>query len=147
MITIRLAQPNDLEAWSHLYKQYLEFYETSLSQEQLLKLWNWFFSEEEKIYCYVANVENKLVGLVHFREFLRPLRASAGIFMDDLFVDSNSRGRGIAQKLIHSVKQFAAQKNYSVVRWVTGPDNHEAMMVYNKLAIKTPWVMYDMPVG
>ncbi len=64
--------------------------------------------------------------------------------MDDLFVESIYRRQGIAQKLIKSVEEFATQKNIPLVRWITANDNHEAMQVYDKLAVKTQWLTYDM---
>lgn len=147
MLAIRVAQQNDKQAWIQLYKKYLKFYKTSLSNEQLLTLWGWFFNESQKIHCHVASLEDNIVGLVHFREFLRPIKASVGIFMDDLFVEPSYRGRGIAQKLILSVEHFATQQNISVVRWITAADNHGAMKVYAKLATKTQWITYDMVIS
>jgi RimJ/RimL family protein N-acetyltransferase len=147
MLTIRSAETKDFQSWSELYKQYLDFYHTTLSNTQLATLWEWFFDAEKKIYCHIAFVKEKPVGLVHFREFLRPIKASIGIFMDDLFVTSTHRGQGIAQQLINSVDDFALEKNIPLVRWITADDNQNAMNVYDKLASKTKWVTYDLNTG
>ncbi|KTC66254.1 N-acetyltransferase ats1 (plasmid) [Legionella adelaidensis] len=147
MLTIRSAEQGDFQGWSQLYKQYLDFYHTTLSEEQLLTLWDWFFDDEKKIHCFIAFLKEHPVGLVHFREFLRPIKASIGLFMDDLFVDSSYRGQGVAQKLIKSIEDFASQKNISVVRWITADNNQHAMKVYDKLASKTKWVTYDLIVS
>ena len=144
MLTIKNAERGDFHGWLQLYKQYLDFYQTTLTNEQLIALWDWFFDDEKKIYCAIAFLENTPVGLVHFREFLRPIKASVGIFMDDLFVESAYRGQGIAQKLIKFVEESALRKNIPLVRWITANDNQNAMKVYDKLAIKTRWVTYDM---
>lgn len=112
-----------------------------------MNVWNWFFHEERKIYCFLAVSGEKIIGFVHFREFLRPIKASVGIFVDDLFVDPEQRGQGIGPQLIKSVEKFASQRNISVIRWITGADNGNAMKVYDKLANKTSWVMYDMAVN
>jgi hypothetical protein len=37
-----------------------------------------------------------VVGLVHYRSFARPLSASTGCFLDDLFVDPTERGGDMA---------------------------------------------------
>ena len=144
MLTIRKAERSDFDSWSQLYTQYLDFYQTTLTNEQLIVLWDWLFDDDKKIYCFLGFSKETPVGLVHFREFLRPIKASFGIFMDDLFVESTYRGQGIAQKLIKSVEEFATQKNIPLVRWITANDNHDAMQVYDKLAVKTQWVTYDM---
>lgn len=144
MLTIKNAERSDFHSWVQLYKQYLDFYQTMLRDEQLIALWDWFFDDEQKIYCLIAFLNDAPIGLVHFREFLRPIKASMGIFMDDLFVESAHRGQGIAQKLIKSVEKFALHKNIPLVRWITANDNQDAMKVYDKLALKTQWVTYDM---
>lgn len=100
MLTIRSAETKDFQSWSQLYKQYLNFYHNTLSNNQLATLWEWFFDAENKIYCHIAFMKENPVGLVHFREFLRPIKASIGIFMDDLFVTSTHRGQGVAQQSI-----------------------------------------------
>jgi RimJ/RimL family protein N-acetyltransferase len=146
MLTIRAAETKDFQDWSQLYKQYLDFYQTMLSSDQLVTMWNWFFDAGNKIYCYIAFVKDNPVGLVHFREFLRPIKASIGIFMDDLFVTPTHRSQGVAQNLIKSVEEFALQKNVHLVRWITADDNQKAMSIYDKLASKTKWVTYDLIV-
>lgn len=146
MLTIRTAETKDFQPWSQLYKQYLDFYHTTLSNDQLSTLWEWFFDAEKKIYCHIAFVKENPVGLVHFREFLRPIKASIGIFMDDLFVSPTHRGQGVAQQLINSIEHFALEKNVPLVRWITADDNQNAMNVYDKLASKTKWVTYDLKV-
>ena len=144
MFNIRAVQKDDWHSWCHLYKKYLDFYKTSLTQEQLQTVWNWIF--DHQIYCYVATQENNLIGLVHFREFLRPIKATTGVFMDDLFVEPECRGHGIGQELINRVELFSQERNIPVVRWFTNVDNHDAMKMYDKVAFKTQWVTYDLIV-
>ena len=143
---IKPINQDDFSDWKVCYKQYLKFYKTDLSSEQLTTLWYWFFDPAQKIYCHVALHENKIIGLVHFREFLRPIKASTAIFMDDLYVGNNFRGLSVAQSLIKSVHDFALAKKIPLVRWVTDHDNHVAMRVYDKLADKMQWQIYDMVV-
>ena len=62
----------------------------------------------------VAIHENKIIGLVHFREFLRPIKASSAIFMDDLYVENDYRGKGVARNLIQSVNDYALELFFSL---------------------------------
>lgn len=144
MIDIRKVQENDKNAWCNLYKEYLEFYNTFLNEEQLQVVWNWI--SEYQIYCYVAVQENQLVGFVHFREFLRPIRACKGVFMDDLFIKPLFRRNGIGLKLIKAVEIFAHRNNISTIRWITHLENHQAIAVYNKISSRTKWVTYDLVI-
>ena len=147
MIRIKAAERENFNDWCYLYKQYLEFYKTTLTDKQLEKLWHWFLQPEKEIHCHLALLEEKAIGLVHFRQFLRPIKASVGIFMDDLFISPEYRGKQIAQKLIESVEQYAIENNISTIRWITASDNEAAMKLYDKLANKTSWITYDMMVS
>ncbi len=145
-LTIRTIEQNDLVDWKVLYRKYLMFYKTELTDSQLETLCSWFFDDEKQMHGNVAIHENKIIGLVHFREFLRPIKAASAIFMDDLYVETNYRGKGVARSLIKSVNDYALEKQISLVRWVTAHDNHEAMQLYDKVATQTQWRIYDMVV-
>ena len=145
-LTIRAIEQNDLVEWKVLYKKYLMFYKTELTNSQLDTLWSWFFDVEKQMHANVVIHENKIIGLVHFREFLRPIKAASAIFMDDLYVEATYRSKGIARSLIKSVNDYALTKQMSLVRWATAHDNHEAMQLYDKVATQTQWKIYDMAV-
>lgn len=132
--------------WKVLYKNYLTFYKTELSDKQLSTLWDWFFDADKKMYCYTAIHANKLIGLVHFREYLRPIKAAMAIFIDDLYVEPMYRGMGVARQLIESVNNFSRAHDIPLIRWATAHDNHDAMRLYDKIATQTQWKIYDMPV-
>jgi GNAT superfamily N-acetyltransferase len=87
------------------------------------------------------------VGLAHHRPFARPLRASRGLFLDDLFVDQAWRGRGVADALLAALAGVARAEGCDVVRWITAEDNARARAVYDRVARATRWVTYDMPTG
>jgi ribosomal protein S18 acetylase RimI-like enzyme len=144
--TIRLAQPADFDHWKVLYRQYLAFYKTSLTDQELERVWSWFFDPQKQIYCHLAIHQHHLVGLTHFREFLRPLKAATAVFMDDLYVDTLYRDKGIAQMLIQSIKEYCIEKNIPLIRWITAHDNETAMRLYNKIATQTQWQTYDLEI-
>lgn len=145
-LDIKLINQNNFPEWKVLYKEYLEFYKTDLTEQQLITLWDWFFDPAQSMHCHIAVHENKIIGLVHFREYLRPIKAATAIFMDDLYVRNSFREMGVAQRLIKSVNDFALAKKIPLVRWATAHDNQVAMRVYDKIAKQTQWKIYDMIV-
>lgn len=146
-ITVRAVEQTDFSDWKALYKKYLAYYKAELTEPQLATLWSWFFESEKQMHGNVAIHEHEIIGLVHFREFLRPIKAAAAIFMDDLYVENNYRGRGVARSLIKSVNDYALTTHMPLVRWVTAHDNHDAMRLYDKVATQTQWRIYDMVVA
>lgn len=146
-IIIRNPHDNEFEIWSKIYKIYLDFYQTSLTEEELRKVWSWIFAENsQKIHCYLAEIDNEIVGLTHFREFYRPLKACKGIFLDDLIVIPKCRGHRVGYQLIEAVKLYAKENNISIVRWITASDNKQAIRLYDSVANKTIWVTYDAKI-
>ena len=94
----------------------------------------------------MAELGDELVGLAHYRPFARPLAATVGGYLDDLYVAPEARGSGAADALLARLREIAADRGWSVVRWITADDNHRARAKYDQVATRTMWVTYDMPV-
>lgn len=108
-------------------------------------VWSWIFDpDKETEALVVVDRTGKLLGLTHFRPYARPLSATMGCFLDDLFVSADARGLGAADALIGAVRAEAKQRGWSVVRWITAEDNYRARAVYDRLAERTKWVTYDL---
>jgi len=93
----------------------------------------------------VEEGEGKLVGLAHYRPFARPLSASVGCYLDDLFVDPTRRGGGAADLLLRELARLAGENGWSLVRWITADDNYRGRGKYDQHATRTMWITYDMP--
>ena len=87
------------------------------------------------------------MGLAHCRPFARPLSATVGGFLDDLFVDPAFRGGRVADALIGRLAEIGRERGWSVVRWITADDNYRARGVYDRLAQRTMWITYDITLG
>jgi GNAT superfamily N-acetyltransferase len=84
------------------------------------------------------------VGLAHYRPFARPLAAGWGGFLDDLFVDPAFRGVRVADALIEAVAAEGRTRGWGVIRWITADDNYRGRGVYDRHAIRTMWITYDL---
>jgi GNAT superfamily N-acetyltransferase len=89
----------------------------------------------------------RAVGLAHFRPFARPLSATVGGFLDDLFVSPEARGGRVADALIEAVAEEGRRQGWSVIRWITADDNYRGRGVYDRLATRTMWITYDKKPG
>ncbi len=148
-ITIRPVADGDFFAWLGLYEKYAAFYETALTDEKALLVWTWLTDPAHEENALVAvddesTGENQLVGLAHYREFARPLESDRGLYLDDLFVDGDSRGKGAGRDLIAAVRAIAEARGLGVVQWITAADNETAMKLYDGVAARTPWVTYEI---
>ena len=143
-IDVRPVADGDFFAWLDLYEKYAEFYETPLTDQKALLLWSWLTAPDHEEDGLVAIEGERLVGLAHFREFARPLEADRGLFLDDLYVADENRGKGVGHALIEAVRQRAVERGLGVVQWITAHDNRTAQNVYDSVASRTSWVTYEI---
>ena len=147
-MSIRIVRPEDSHrpAWERLYTGYAEFYGVEQTPDMRERVWGWLHDESEELEGLLAlDAADEPVGLAHFREFSRPLSATKGGFLDDLFVAPQARGSGAAPALLRALVEEARLRGWSVVRWITAEDNYRARGVYDKVARRTAWVTYDLP--
>lgn len=141
---IRRPTEADRLAWDKLYAGYADFYRVTQTQEMRDRVWNWIHDPVHTTEALVAERDGRLVGLAHFRPFARPLAASIGAYLDDLFVDPSARGSGAADRLIEALKEEAQGRGWTVIRWITAENNFRARAVYDRVAERTNWVTYDL---
>ncbi|HEV7455473.1 MAG TPA: GNAT family N-acetyltransferase [Roseococcus sp.] len=131
--------------WERLYAGYAEFYKATQTPEMRATVWSWIRDPAHEVNAVVAEDEaGRAVGLAHYRAFARPLSASTGCFLDDLFVDPSQRGRRVADALLEHLRALAQKNGWSTVRWITADDNYRGRGVYDRLAKRTWWITYDM---
>jgi len=134
--------------WERLYGAYAAFYKALQTPEMRAKVWSWIMDPAHEVKALVAETpEGRAVGLAHYRPFARPLAATMGGFLDDLFVDPDYRGRRVADALIEAVAAIGREKGWSVIRWITADDNYRGRGVYDRLAVRTMWITYDLKLG
>jgi GNAT superfamily N-acetyltransferase len=141
-VHVRPARPGDRDRWAALYTAYAEFYDQDTVD--LTLVWGWVLDPGHEVEALVAERDGELVGLAHVRPFARPLAGSVGGWLDDLFVAPAARGTGVVDALLDGVRALAAERGWSVVRWITADDNHRAQAVYDRVATRTAWVTYDL---
>ncbi|MFA9231010.1 MAG: N-acetyltransferase family protein [Microgenomates group bacterium] len=141
---LRSPTAADFDQWAALYAGYAAFYQVDQTDAMRRAVWAWLQDPDHTTSGLVAELEGRLIGLAHYRPFARPLSASTGVFLDDLFVEPTARGTGAAAALIAQIKAEARAKGWSVVRWITADDNYRARALYDKVALRTKWVTYDI---
>lgn len=145
-LTIERPRAEDRERWAALYQGYADFYRVEMTPQRLDTVWRWIHDPAHEVDALLARSGESVLGLAHFRPFARPLRGETGLFLDDLFVDPQVRGRGVGAALLDAVKHEAQRRGCAMVRWITADDNYRARALYDQHAVRTTWVTYDMAV-
>lgn len=145
MVTIRPITASDHAGWSALYAGYAEFYQVEQTQAMRDTVWGWLNDSAHEVKGFIAiNEAGEAVGLAHYRPYSRPLSASVGGFLDDLFVSPAGRGQETSKQLIAAIVQAGRERGWTVIRWITADNNYRARSSYDKIATRTAWVTYDI---
>jgi GNAT superfamily N-acetyltransferase len=138
-------EPKHRQDWDRLYRGYAEFYKVDQTAAMRDRVWSWLQDPTHTVKGFLAAAESGMpIGLAHYRPFPRPLVASTGGFLDDLFVDPTHRSGGVADALIKAVADEGRRQGWTLIRWITAENNYRARAVYDRLATKTVWATYDL---
>ena len=133
-IKIRPITPADKPRWLELFKEYIVFYESKLSDEQYELTWQ-RINSDFNITGLLAEKDGQVVGFTHY--IFRPSTWEVEDFcyLEDLYVDPKVRGSGVGKALIKAVEEIATAKGSKRLYWTTAPDNETARRLYDKVAI------------
>lgn len=144
-ITIRPVDIEDEARWAELYEAYASFYKIAQTAAMRDRVWGWIHDPGHEVEGLVAvDGQGGIVGIAHFRPYARPLTATIGGFLDDLFVEPAARGSGAARALIEAVAAIGRERGWSILRWITADDNYRARSLYDRVATRASWITYDM---
>ena len=141
---IRFLDQKDKEKWAKLYNGYADFYKVPMNTGILDTLWNWIHDKNHVVNGICFELDNKIVGIAHYRTMPRPIKGQYVGFLDDLFVEPEMRGQKIAQKLINHLKSLSEVNNWDGIRWITHSSNENAKRLYDKIANNTGFELYEL---
>lgn len=133
-ILIRPINQQDKSRWLELFKAYIEFYKSQLSDAQYELTWQ-RINSDFNMHGLLAEVDGHIVGLAHY--IFRPdtWEIEDFCYLEDLYVDPQARKVGIGRALIKAVEEIAVAKGSKRLYWTTAPDNSVARSLYEKLAV------------
>ena len=141
---IRNIQIKDKDEWRELYQGYANFYKVEISKITLDTVWNWLLDQNHELSGLVYEINNKLVAIAHYRRMPSPLRGKDIGFLDDLYVHPDFRGRKIGEEIINKLNHISQEKGWGLIRWITRNDNHNAKSLYDRVASKSTWDVYEL---
>jgi hypothetical protein len=66
-MSVGLLNDGDYAEWSEIWRQYLEFYETTLPEEQYKNTWSRIMAPDGDLHAFVMRDEQgKIIGLSHY---------------------------------------------------------------------------------
>lgn len=141
VIEIREAGPQDKEQWLQLWEGYTKFYGSPQPQDVTEYTWQRLLDTASSLLGRVAVADGKVVGfaicVLHEGTWVKtPI-----CYLEDLYVDPQVRGRGIARTLMQSLQVEGIEKGWSRLYWHTRTDN-PARRLYDEFTPADDYVRY-----
>ena len=147
LVGVRSVDKNDYMQWKVLWDKYNTFYDREDFPLEITELtWSRFFDKNEPIYAMVAEIEGNVIGIVHYLFHRSTSRIELSCYLQDLYVNENMRGQGVARKLIEAVYQKAKTSGSKRVYWQTKEDNLRARKLYDKVADLSGFIVYNKEI-
>ena len=144
-IRVRPLEAADEQDWRRLWTGYLEFYESSVSEEVYATTFARLLDPERdhQQALLAVDADGAAAGLVHYIVHTHNWRVEDVVYLQDLFVDPDRRGQSIGRALIEAVYAAADERGTPSVYWLTQEFNEPGRRLYDRVAQLTPFIKYQ----
>lgn len=143
-VTIRPVRAEDQADWRRLWTGYLDFYETTVSDEVYAETFRRLLDDDpHEFHGLVAEKDGQLIGLTHYLFHRHCWKIENVVYLQDLFVSAEARGTGAGRALIEAVYAAADAADCPSVYWLTQDFNATARQLYDRIAKVTPFIRYN----
>ena len=144
-VEVRPAAEGEIEELLPLMRAYCDFYESSPPDEGLIEVARTLINDPSQGAMFIARAGGRAVGYATVDWKWSMLKAARIGYLEDLFVDPDNRGRGIADALIQACADRCRELGMPAMEWLTAPDNKRAQNVYDRTgATPETFVEYDL---
>lgn len=91
------------------------------------------FGPDPKYRCVIAEWSNIPAGFAFFHYNYSTWRGQPGLYLEDVFILPEMRGKGIGKALLQHLAQIAIRDKCYGIRWMVLEWNEPALMFYEKL--------------
>jgi ribosomal protein S18 acetylase RimI-like enzyme len=133
-MAVRHAEVADVAEVLPLFRAYCDFYESKPSDAGLEEMVRSVIDlPDDQAFLLVAEDGDEVVGFAACWWKWSSLRGARIVYLDDLYVRTESRGEGHADSLIAACAELGKDRGAPVMSWLTRPDNLRAQAVYDRV--------------
>lgn len=145
--SIRLAQKKDVKTIMGFIKSLAEYEKLSdevVANEQ--SLGEYLFGDRPYAEVLIAEYDMKAVGFALFFHTFSTFLGMPGLYLEDLYVKPEMRGKGFGKALFLKVAQIAQKRNCGRLEWSVLNWNEPAIGFYKKLGAQDmdEWTVYRL---
>jgi GNAT superfamily N-acetyltransferase len=145
---IRAAKESDIANLLELMKalarfeRYIDVF--AVTKDMLLE--QGFRREPPDFHSFVAEEAGELVGIIVYYFIPFTAIAKPTLYIKELFVAPEGRGKGTGRLLMKAVAEVAVRKECGAIKWQVAPWNEDGIRFYEQLGAKAnhDWVDFGM---
>jgi GNAT superfamily N-acetyltransferase len=144
---IRPAEPGDVPVVADLIRQLAQFEKLEnevVLTEELLSAG--LFGPRPYAEAMLAEEDGRPVGFALFFHNFSTFLARPGMYLEDLFVLPEHRGRGVGRALFANLANIAVERGCGRLEWAVLNWNHDAIRFYERLGARpnSEWTVYRL---
>jgi ribosomal protein S18 acetylase RimI-like enzyme len=132
-VIVKRAELDDLVKISKLFDAYRVFYKQKSNAALALNFLTQRLSRSESVIFYAEDSDNNYLGFTQLYPIFSSVSAQRTWLLNDLYVDQEARGQGIATHLLNQAKVFAKETNAKGIALETEMSNTNAQRLYEYL--------------
>ena len=142
---IRPAKIQEVGEVLHLIQD-LATYEKAPEQVEAIEedLLNTIFASDPRVFCDLVEVDGQIAGMAIWFLNYSTWQAKHGIYLEDLFIKPEYRGRGYGKALLKHLAKICDEKGYGRLQWWVLDWNSPAIEFYKSLGAEAmdEWTVY-----
>ena len=148
--TIREAEPADIPA---IHQKIIELAiyerEPDAVEADESHLQQALFGPGNVAYCHIAEVDGEVVGIALWFLNYSTWKGSAGLYLEDLFVSPDHRGKGIGLALMKTLAGICVERGYPRFQWWVLDWNEPSINFYKAIGAvpMDEWTVFRLSEG
>ncbi|MCY9183575.1 GNAT family N-acetyltransferase [Bacillus sp. FSL L8-0222] len=130
-MNIRQALPADAAAIAPLFNQYREFYKQASDLEGAEAFLKARLEKEESV-IFIAEENGEFIGFTQLYPAFSSVAMKRIYILNDLFVASSVRKKGVGRRLLSAAKDYAAENGAKCLKLQTEHHNRAARSLYEQ---------------
>ena len=113
-------------------------------EARLEDLLNTIFASDPRVFCDLVEVDGQIAGMAIWFLNYSTWQAKHGIYLEDLFIKPEYRGRGYGKALLKHLAKICDEKGYGRLQWWVIDWNSPAIEFYKSLGAEAmdEWTVY-----
>jgi GNAT superfamily N-acetyltransferase len=144
-IGIRPATPDDVPLIFHLIRELAEYeklsHEATVTEEQLRST---LFGARPAAEVVIASADEVPVGFAVFFANYSTFLGLPGLYLEDLFVRPEARGRGVGRALVEYLARLTVDRGWGRLEWRVLDWNEPSIAFYKRLGAEplSDWTVF-----